>query len=106
MEERLGEAVAIVQPIDAKLDRREPGRDPAPGRLGLRPIRWATKERDVRFELDRVEICGKAIHERVKRRPKQFAGDQPERELCVSNLTSSLLRVLPCVALVAGERSR
>ena len=28
-EQRLCEAVAIVQPIDAKLDRREPGRDRA-----------------------------------------------------------------------------
>ena len=105
-EQSLGEAVGIVQPIDAKLDRREPGRDRAHGRLSLRLIRWTAKERDVRFELDRVEICGKATDERVKRRPKRFAGDQPERELCVSDLTCSLFRVLPCVARVAGERSR
>jgi hypothetical protein len=105
-EERLGEAVAIIQPIDAKRDRREPGRDCAPGRPSLPLIRCAAKERDVRFELDPVEICGKAMDERAKRRPKRFAGDQPERELCVSDLTCSLFRVLPCVARVAGERSR
>lgn len=105
-EQRLREAMGIVQPIDAKLDRREPGRDRAGGRPSLRRVRWTAKERHVRFELDRVEVCSKATDERVKHRPKPFAGDQPERELCVSDLKSPLFHVLWCVARVAGERSR
>jgi hypothetical protein len=105
-EQRLGEAVAIVQPIDAKLDRREPCSDRPGGRQRLQPIRRAAKERYVRFELDRIKVCGKATDERVKRRPERFAGDQPERELCVSDFTSSLLHVLRAVARIAGERSR
>jgi hypothetical protein len=104
-EQRLGEAVGIVQPIDTELDRREPGRDRARSHPSLRLIRWAAKERDVRFELDRVEVCSKAMDERVKRRPKRFVGDKPERELCVSDLKFPLSHVLRHVAGVAGEGS-
>jgi len=105
-EQRLGEARSIVQPIDTKLDWREPGRDRTGSRPSPRLVRRATKKCNMRFELDRIEVCGKATDERVKRRPKRFAGDQPERELCVCDLTSSLFLVLPRVARVAGERSR
>jgi hypothetical protein len=104
-EQRLGETVGIVHPIDAKLHWREPGRNRAGGRPSLRLIRPAAKERDMRFELDRVKVCSQATDERVKRRPKRFAGDQPERELCVSDLKVSLFHVLHRVARVAGVRS-
>ena len=105
-EKCLGEAVGVVQPIDAKLDRREPSRHYAGGRPSLRLVRWATKERDVRFELDRLEVCSKPTDEGVKRRPKRFVGDQPQRELCVRDLKFLVFPVLRRVDRVAGERSR
>jgi hypothetical protein len=104
-EQRLGKLVGVVQPIDAKLHWREPCRNRAGGRPSLRLIRRAAKECDMRFELDRVKVCSKTTDERVKRRPKRFDGDQPEGELCVSDLKVSLFRALHRIARVAGRRS-
>jgi hypothetical protein len=105
-EKCLGEAVGAVQPIDAKLDRRKPGRHCDGGSPSLRLIRSAAKERDVRFELDRVEVRSKPTDERAKRRLKRFVGDEPEREPCVSDFKFPLLDVLLRVDRLAGQRSQ
>lgn len=104
-EQRLGVAPGRAQSISDQLDRRELGGDRAGDRRRLGLGRWAAKEGDMRFELDRVEVSRETTNNPANHRPKRLAWRQPERELRVSDFKILLVHVLRQPAQVRCART-
>jgi hypothetical protein len=105
-EQRFGVAIGIVQSSGDQFDRREPGSD----RGGVRPRfllgRRPAEDRDMRFELDSVEVDREAANDRAQRRPERLPRHEPEGIFHVCHCNFLLLYVPRKTAQFAGERSR